>query len=213
MRCPRCSATEIPDSALECPLCGYRADRTQVTVLPADAVDEQIRAELGVQFHIDNELWRFDDFRCYLARQASGQPVNLMVALPPSPPDANMISRFRRAITNARKVDHPHVPPLFASGVSATLFWFTTTHHEARPLHDQLRQLGPLDLPTCRRLVEQVASALDAVGARGVTHGDVSTANILVDDEGWAFLTNFCVMQAIRGVSATKHGGSSGWPA
>ena len=210
MRCPRCSATEIPDSALECPLCGYRADRTQVTVLPADAVDERVRAELGLEFHIENELWRAHDFRCYLAREAAGQPVNLIVAVPPSPPDAAMVARFRRAITNAGKVDHPHVPPLFGSGVGTTLFWFTTKHQEGRPLHELLRQLGPLDLATCRRLVEQVASALDHAHRRGVTHGDVTTTNILVDADRWAFLTNFCVMQAIRGVSAARHGGPSG---
>src|ERR1041384_7613994 len=126
MLCPRCSATEIPDSAHECPLCGYRTDRTQVTVLPADGMDERVRTELGLEFQIESELWRADDFRCYLAREVSGRPVNLMVTTRPASHEPGMVARFHRAISNAKKVDHPHVLPILGSGVATTLFWFTT---------------------------------------------------------------------------------------
>ena len=195
---------------LECPLCGYRTDKTLVAVLPADALDERVQAELGLEFQIDRELWRTDEFRCYQAREASGRPVSLTVLPRPSPSDPAMDARFHDAAAAAAGLYHPHLLPVFGSGISDTLFWCSTQYHDGRLLRDWLRQSGPLDLTTCRKLVEQVASALHHAHRRDIIHGDVATTNIVVDAEGCAFITNFSFLQSVRPEPPTRHGGPSG---
>jgi len=50
---------------------------------------------------------------------------------------------------------------------------------------------GPLELDTVVRHVSQVALALHAAHRQGVVHGDVKPSNVLLDDEGNAYLSDF----------------------
>ena len=55
---------------------------------------------------------------------------------------------------------------------------------------------GPLDLPSVTRLLEQIGGALGSAHAAGVIHRDVKPANILFDDDGEAYLTDFGIATA-----------------
>ena len=105
MQCPRCSVAEIPDSATDCPLCGYSGDKNrQVTVLAPDELDERVRTELGLEFQIESELWRSKEARTYLATNASGAHVlrhgytrDHIVSLRAVLPDGELVQAGRHA--------------------------------------------------------------------------------------------------------------------
>jgi serine/threonine-protein kinase len=50
-----------------------------------------------------------------------------------------------------------------------------------------------MELHACLHLVEQIASALQYAHRRGITHGNVRPANIQVDAQEWALVTDFAI--------------------
>ena len=58
---------------------------------------------------------------------------------------------------------------------------------------------GPLRPHEAARLVTQIAAALDAAHEAGVIHCDVKPANVIVDQQGTAKLTDFGIARAARG--------------
>ena len=64
---------------------------------------------------------------------------------------------------------------------------------EGSDMRTLLREEGGLPLERAVAILAQVASALDAAHRRGLVHRDVKPANVLVDEDGHAYLTDFGV--------------------
>src|SRR3954453_16207703 len=62
---------------------------------------------------------------------------------------------------------------------------------EGEDLRARLARGGPLDPAEALRLVAQIGEALDEAHAGGLVHRDVKPANILLDGDGEAFLSDF----------------------
>jgi formylglycine-generating enzyme required for sulfatase activity len=78
----------------------------------------------------------------------------------------------------------------------------------------KLMRRGPMPLETARRILEQVASALDYAHQRGVIHRDVKPHNILIDEEGCVHLTDFGIAKLLAETTAlTQSGIAIGTPA
>src|SRR5207253_9783002 len=68
-----------------------------------------------------------------------------------------------------------------------------------RTLRDVVADRGPLRPHEAARLVAQIAAALDAAHEAGVIHCDVKPANVIVDQQGTAKLTDFGIARAAHG--------------
>src|SRR5256885_13971508 len=66
-------------------------------------------------------------------------------------------------------------------------------------LRDAVTARGPLPPHEAARIVAQVAAALDAAHEAGVIHCDVKPANVILDEQGTAKLTDFGIARAARG--------------
>lgn len=69
---------------------------------------------------------------------------------------------------------------------------------------------GPMSAEVVRRLASDVASALAYVHSRGVVHRDVKPANILLDQDGQAYLADFGIAQTIGADALTAAGDTLG---
>ncbi len=104
--------------------------------------------------------------------------------------DREQAQRFLREIQLQAKLDHPNIAQVrtaFCEGATIVLVMELV---DGESLNAVLRR-GPLSVAGAIRIAEQVLSALIMAHHLGVIHRDVKPANILVDRQGNAKLTDF----------------------
>jgi serine/threonine-protein kinase len=103
---------------------------------------------------------------------------------------------FIREIDTAAALHHPHILPLHDSGSVDGLLYYVMPLVEGESLRQRLTREGPLPLATARRVVQEVAGALDYAHRQGVVHRDIKPENILLQD-GQAIVADFGIARAI----------------
>jgi DNA-binding SARP family transcriptional activator/serine/threonine protein kinase/WD40 repeat protein len=101
------------------------------------------------------------------------------------------VVRFEAEARLVARLEHPHIVPLYdywREPGGAYLVFRLLTGGTAR---DSVISGGPWSLARVSRLVEEVGGALISAHAAGVVHNDVKSSNVLLDDDGAAYLTDF----------------------
>src|SRR3989442_1676577 len=83
---------------------------------------------------------------------------------------------------------------------------------QGRPLDSVIRDVGPLPIPMVQAIVAQVGDALGYAHRHGVIHRDVKSANIMLDEEGWAVVTDFGIAKVLQAEGLTMTGVTVGTP-
>src|ERR1700716_3531954 len=114
--------------------------------------------------------------------------------------DADDAFRARSAeeARRAAAVVHPNVVTVFDEGTDGPDAFMVMELVPGKTLREIVAERGPLPPHEVSRLIRQVAGALDAAHAAGGVHCDVKAANIIVDREGLAKLTDFGIARAAR---------------
>lgn len=136
----------------------------------------------------------------FLARSlTSGDEVAVKVFLPRSTLDGAMrrsfYQRFLREAEAASQVEHPHILSIYAYGEHEGLPYIVMPYMPGGTLSEYVQRRGPLSLEEARRYLTQVASALDYAHTEGYVHCDVKPANILLDGQGNAALSDFGIVR------------------
>ena len=105
----------------------------------------------------------------------------------------------RREARTAASLNHPHIIPIYAVRESQHVLYFVMKYVQGRPLDAILRDVGPLPFPMVRSILADIGSALDYAHRQGVVHRDVKPGNIMIDEEGFAVITDFGIARAIEG--------------
>ena len=204
MTCPRCAIGDLADDTGKCVLCGFVPSAATAVAVDKSAVDEvqeTVQRELDGQFRINVLLRHGSRSSVYLADEVE---TDRLVALKVIPLQRGMnpdITIFEREAGVAASLSHAHIVPILSFGHTRALLWYSMEYIKGRSLADLLRETGPMDLEPCQKLLEQVASALDYLHRRSVTHGNVKPDNILVDADRWAMVSDACVMGSLRPMS------------
>jgi serine/threonine protein kinase len=107
--------------------------------------------------------------------------------------------RFADEARRAAAVLHPNVVTVFDEGRDGADAFMVMELVRGRTLRDVVADRGPLGPHEAARIVVQIAAALDAAHEAGVIHCDVKPANVIVDQQGTAKLTDFGIARAARG--------------
>jgi serine/threonine protein kinase len=123
--------------------------------------------------------------------------------------DETFRRRFQLEARIAQTVRHPHVVPVLETGEHEGLLFMAEEYVDGGSLEDRLKE-GPLDVQTTVTMCEQVADGLEALWAAGMVHRDVKPANILLDRQGVAYITDFGLAKDSQGSVLTQPGQALG---
>jgi serine/threonine protein kinase/alpha-tubulin suppressor-like RCC1 family protein len=170
-------------------------------------------ATLG-DYEILAELGRGGMATVYLAHDVSlDRKVAIKVMSPALLDGEGAIERFKREARTAGALSHPHIIPIHAVRQSGELLYFVMKYVEGRPLDDVVREQGQLPIPMVVQILTEVAGALAYAHRKGVVHRDVKPANIMLDDDGWAVVTDFGIAKVAQQKGLTLTGSTVGTPA
>ncbi|GHH40416.1 serine/threonine-protein kinase [Lentzea cavernae] len=109
--------------------------------------------------------------------------------------DEDYRARFRREARIVARLREPHVIPIHAYGEIDDRLYLDMRLVEGSDLSDLIRD-QTLEPARAVRIVEQVASALDAAHADGLVHRDVKPSNILVAAGDFVYLVDFGIARS-----------------
>jgi serine/threonine protein kinase len=128
----------------------------------------------------------------YLATDLSlERPVALKLIAPELAEDEHFRSRFLREPRLAASLDHPNVIPIYEAGERDGRLYLAMRYVEGSDLKTLVERDGKLSSDGALRVLAQVAGAPDSAHRRGLVHRDVKPANVLLDEDGHVYLTDF----------------------
>jgi serine/threonine-protein kinase len=95
-----------------------------------------------------------------------------------------VVTRFHREATAARRVDHEGAVRILGRGCEGGLHYLVMELLQGKSLADVLAQAGRLPEGRAARLVIQLCGALSVAHERGVVHRDIKPENIMVLEAG-----------------------------
>lgn len=120
--------------------------------------------------------------------------------------DAMFRARMQREADTAGRLTEPHIVPIHDYGDIDGQFYVEMRMIEGVSLRMLLTHYGPLTAARTVAIVRQIAAALDAAHANGVTHRDVKPENILITNDDFAYLVDFGIARGSTDPGLTQGG-------
>jgi ABC-type amino acid transport substrate-binding protein/predicted Ser/Thr protein kinase len=148
-------------------------------------------------------------YRAYDTR--TDRVVAVKVLPPHMAQDETFQRRFRRESQAAAGVQDPHVVPIHGYGEIDGRLYLDMRLIEGRNLGTILQDTDRALPPAFAvKVIEQVATALDAAHAAGLIHRDVKPSNILITDQDFVYLIDFGLARTAGEPGMTTAGSTLG---
>lgn len=112
--------------------------------------------------------------------------------------EPEFIRRFEVEAQAVARLEHPHVVPLYDYWREPDRAYLVMRWLRGKSLADRLAD-GPLGEEEVSRIVGQVGGALHTAHRRGLLHRDLKPTNVMLDEEGNSYLTDFGIAATLTG--------------
>ncbi len=146
----------------------------------------------------------------YRAIDGDGGPVALKLVRSEIAHEEVFRKRFLREAMIAQQIKDPHVVPVLELGEHEGVPYLIQPFIEGGSLADKLAAERRLPASTVLPICRQVAQGLDALFAGGMVHRDVKPANVMLDPDGTAHITDFGLAKVLGGSMLTRPGQALG---
>lgn len=134
----------------------------------------------------------------YRAEQPQvGREVAIKIILPQYTNHPDFIRRFEVEARVIARLEHPHIIPLYDYWRDPDGAYLVMRYLRGGSLRTWLRE-RPLTLMEVSRVLDQLAAALAVAHRHEVVHRDIKPDNILFDEDGNTYLTDFGIAKDLR---------------
>lgn len=95
-------------------------------------------------------------------------------------PNNRFSKLFEREVSSSKKLNHPNIVRVYHSGVENGLAYLIMEWLEGRNLHDEIRSVGKVALPTATWLLRQICDAMSFAHKQQILHLDIKPSNIFL---------------------------------
>src|SRR5579885_2702408 len=122
--------------------------------------------------------------------------------------DEPFVRRFEREALAVGALSHNHILPLYDFGEQSPWYYLVMPYVDGCTLRDYLLRHKRLTLEETASFLNQIASALQYAHDHGVVHRDVKPSNILLRQDGYAYLVDFGLAKAMQATEVLTSAGA-----
>jgi serine/threonine protein kinase len=162
-----------------------------------EQLQTEVQAALGADYTISRELPRGGMSRVFVATEnALGRQVVIKVL---SPELAATLSadRFKREISLAARLQHPHIVPLLSAGQAGRHLYYTMPLVAGESLRERISRERPMAIGNVLRILEEISRALAYAHEEGIAHRDIKPENVMFF-HGQAVVLDFGIGKALQ---------------
>ncbi|MGH7653928.1 MAG: protein kinase domain-containing protein [Gemmatimonadaceae bacterium] len=174
----------------------------------------KLTAALADRYRIERELGAGGMATVYLAEDLKHDRKVAIKVLKPELAAVLGAERFVVEIKTTAALQHPHILPLFDSGMADGFLFYVMPYIEGETIREKLNRETQFGVDEAVRIAREVADALDYAHRHGVIHRDIKPENILLHD-GRAMVMDFGIALAVSAAAGgrmTETGLSLGTP-
>jgi serine/threonine protein kinase len=157
-------------------------------------------AHIG-RYRVEADLGRRGNLIVYRAYDPQlERQVAIKILSPLVPVDEELRAHFQREVEVIAALEHACIVQVYDYGEHEAHPFVVMPYLSGGTLATRM-SVGPLRLQQLVPIINRVAAALDEAHARGIIHRQLRPANILFDDQGQAYLSDFGIpaLQAVSG--------------
>ncbi len=221
MICSNCK-TDCSDDSLYCGKCGQSLIGSDMQITRNDFSHElknnrsfnfMSGENFGDRYRIISELGKGGMGQVF---KAHDNVLDIDVALKMIRPEflmnKKMIARFKQEILLAREITHENVSRIHDFGDVDGIKFISMEFISGRTLKDIVRKDGPIDIEQAIEISKAICSGLSAAHKKEIIHRDLKPQNIMIDDEGHVFITDFGLAKSVREENVSHTGLVIGTP-
>jgi serine/threonine protein kinase len=145
--------------------------------------------------------------KVYRARDtAIGRDVAIKVLPAEMAEQSGYRERFRREALTAARLTEPHIVPIYDTGEIDGHLFLSMPVIDGTDIGSLIRRDGAMTPELAVRVIEQLASALDAAHASGLVHRDVKPSNALITAHMFVYLIDFGIAHDVESTRLTEVG-------
>ena len=178
------------------------------------AAPDALNAALADRYWIERELGTGGMATVYLARDLRHDRQVALKVLKPELAAVLGADRFVVEIKTTASLQHPHILPLFDSGIAGGFLFYVMPYIAGETIREKLNRETQFGVEEAVRIAREIADALDYAHRHGVIHRDIKPENVLLHD-GRAMVMDFGIalaLSAAAGGRMTETGLSLGTP-
>jgi predicted Ser/Thr protein kinase len=173
--------------------------------------EDLIGRKLGA-YEIVSQLGMGGMATVYLAHQPSMDRTVAIKVLPRAfSHDPTFVGRFKQEAKVIAKLENARILPVYDYGEDDGITYIVMRYLNAGTLSERI-EAGAMPLGETARIISQVAEGLDYAHKRGVIHRDIKPGNILLDESGDVYVTDFGIARLAESTSQFTGSGIVGTP-
>ena len=111
--------------------------------------------------------------------------------------DPAFAARFAQEAKAVAALEHPNIVFLYDSGEADGWLYLVMRYMKGGSIKEQISQ-GSLPLQQAYDVVQRIGGALDKAHSKGIVHGDLKPANILLDEDQEPYLSDFGIGRVVQ---------------